>query len=148
MVARFGAREMIRASTPDGAEAVALVDAPIQSALDDATAMIDTYLRKRYRTPLDVAPQEVNACCCYLARYTLQTGGGRAPGEQVQKDRDAQVSWLKLVADGRVLLAIAEVAPGGESYAQQQSRPQVFADQGPAGGCYGDGFFNGGAGWP
>jgi phage gp36-like protein len=143
MVTRFGAAEMIRASTPDGAPAVALIPAPIQAALDDATSLIDGYLRKRYRVPLDLAPQEINAACCILARYTLATGGERNPSDQVKADRAEKLAWLKLVAQGGVSLGVEEIAPGGESYAQQRTRGQVFQDQEPLTNCG----FGGGAGF-
>jgi phage gp36-like protein len=136
MVTRYGAAEMIRASTPDGAPAVSIVNAPIQAALDDATSLIDGYLRNRYKVPLDIAPQEVNAACCILARYTLATGGERNPSAQVKTDRVEKLSWLKLVAQGAVVLGVEEIAPGGESYAQQQTRGQVFQDQSPFCGSY------------
>jgi phage gp36-like protein len=146
MVLRFGAAEMIRASTPDGAEAVAVVDAPICQKLDDASALIDTYLRKRYRVPLDVAPAEVSRACCLLARYDLSTGGERQPSELVRTDREEVISWLGKIARGEVVLDLAEVAPGDESFATFQSRPQVYQDQAPVCDGFGGAFY--GSGWP
>ncbi len=84
MIDRFGESEMIRLSTPDGADLVAVVPDPIDRALDEASALIDTYLRRRYRMPLTVAPPEVRRACCILARYDLSTGGQRNPSDQVQ----------------------------------------------------------------
>jgi phage gp36-like protein len=142
MVQRFGAAEMIRASTPDGQPAVAVVAAPIQAALDSASAIIDGYLRGRYDVPLDVAPAEVNRACCMLARYDMMLGGERAPSEQAKVTRDETVSWLRHVAEGKVLLDIAQVAPGDQSYAAYSTRPQVFGDQG-----FTDCGFGGGGFW-
>ena len=136
MVLRFGEAEMIRATTPDGAEAVAIVPGKLCAALDDASAIIDTFLRKRYRVPLDVAPAEINRACCIIARYDVSTGGERQPAEQVEKDRDAVISWLGKIAAGSVVLDLKEVAPGDESYATTQSRNPVFSDGMPgSGGC-------------
>ncbi|OYV40411.1 MAG: hypothetical protein B7Z80_04610 [Rhodospirillales bacterium 20-64-7] len=151
MVLRFGQAEMITASTPDGAEAVAVVPAYIQAALDDATSMIDSFLRKRYRVPLDIAPPEIMQACCKLARYEMSTGGQRAPSEQVTKDRDSTMAWLKLIAEGKVVLGMAEAAPGDDSFATMQTRNAPFDDgngNGSSGyndGCSG-GFYSGG--WP
>jgi phage gp36-like protein len=138
MVQRFGEAEMIRASTPDGAEAVAIVPPKICAALDDASAIIDTYLRKRYRVPLDVAPAEITRACCIIARYDISTGGQRQAAEQVEKDRDAIMSWLGKIAAGSVVLDLKEVAPGDESYATTQSRTPMLSDGqfGPGNGGY------------
>jgi phage gp36-like protein len=144
MVDVYGAAEMIRASTPDGAEAVAVVAAPIQAALDDASAIIDTYLRKRYRVPLDVAPPEIARACRTLARYDLSLGGERNPSEQVQKTRDEVMVWLDRIAMGKVVLDLSEVAPGDESYATYSQRDPVFSDTLSGGSCViGDTFWGG-----
>lgn len=145
MVLRFGEAELIRATTPDGAEAVAIIAAPVNVALAEASATIDGYLRNRYRVPLDIAPAEIQRACCMLARYDLSLGGERSPSEQTQKTRDETVQWLSRVARGEVVLDLAEMAPGDESFAAQQSRRPVFGTDG--GGC-GDGGWGGGTdGW-
>ena len=131
MVARFGQAEMIRASTPDGAAATVVVQAPISQALDDASALIDTYLRKRYGAPLDIAPPEISRACCMLARYDLSLGGEREASEQIKKTREETISWLKLIAKGEVDLDLAEVNTGDESFSAYQTRTQVFNDQDP-----------------
>jgi phage gp36-like protein len=148
MVNRFGQAEMIRASVPDGAEAVAIVPATIETALHSASALIDSYLRKRYQTPLPVAPDEIVDACCILARYTLSTGGAKLPSDQIKDDRAEKITWLRQISEGKVVLDVAEVAPGGQSFAQAQTRPAVFGSGPGDGGYCGDGigFFNGG--WP
>ncbi|MBS3025347.1 gp436 family protein [Acidiphilium multivorum] len=131
MIDRFGESEMIRLSTPDGADLVAVVPDPIDRALDEASALIDTYLRRRYRMPLTVAPPEVRRACCILARYDLSTGGQRNPSEQIQAGQQQIVSWLKAIAQGTVHLDLDEVPIGDQSYAQSSSREPVY------GGGYG-----------
>lgn len=143
MVLRFGQAEMITASTPDGAPAVAVVAAYVQAALDDATSLIDSYLRKRYRVPLDIAPPEILQACCKLARFEMSTGGQRAPSDDVRKDRDNTVAWLKLIAEGKVVLGMEEVAPGDESFATMQTRSAPYDDGNNSTGC---GFYDGWAG--
>jgi phage gp36-like protein len=137
MVLRFGEAELIRATTPDGAEAVAIVPAPVHVALREASAVIDGYLRKRYRVPLDLAPDEINRACCHLARYDLSLGGERSPSEQTTKNRDDMISWLGRISRGEVLLDLAEVAPGEESFATMQTRRDVFSDRGEERGGFG-----------
>lgn len=147
MIIRYGAAEITRLSTPDGVDATGPIPEPINVALVTASALIDTYLRKRYRVPLDVAPVEIQWACCTLARYDLSTGGERSPGEIARKDREDTIGWLGAIASGRVLLDLAEVAPGLESYATMQARRPMLG--GAPGedfgfGCNTFGFWEGG----
>lgn len=144
MVLRFGEAEMMRATVPDGQPATEVVPGPVVAALDDASAMIDSYLRKRYHVPLTVAPPEINRACCILARYDLNTGGDKAPSEQTKEDRKEVLSWLERIARGLVLLGMEELTDGEESFAEAQSRGGP-GDAGYAGdGC---GFWTGGWTW-
>jgi len=145
MVLQFGDAEMIAASTPDNTPATVIVAPFIQAALDTATAMIDSYLRKRYRVPLDVAPPEINTACMMLARCQMGLGGQRSVPEAAEKERDRVVKWLRDIADGRVVLGLEEAAPGDESFATMQSRRTVFGDDNQGENC-GGGFYDGWAG--
>jgi phage gp36-like protein len=141
MVLRWGEAEMIRASTPDGAAAVAVVAEPINVALENASAMIDGYLRKRYRVPLEAIPPEINDACCKIARYEVNTGGDKAPSEQTVKGRDDAVVWLARIARGEVVLGMEEVTQGDESFATTRARRPVFGGHdGFADGCGHEGF--------
>ena len=142
MIARFGEAEMVRVSTPDGADMVAVVPAPIWSALDRASAMIDTYLRKGYRVPLDVAPQEIKDACGVLARYDLSSGGQRTPTETMTTERASTIKWLLGISRGDVLLDLQQVDIGDESYAQTASRQSCIGNG--YGGCGGWGDNGGG----
>jgi phage gp36-like protein len=144
MVQRFGEAEMIRASTPDGQDAVTVVQAPICTALDDASSTIDSYLRKRYRVPLEVAPPEINRACCMLARYDLGLGGERSVSEQTQKAREETIQWLARIARGEVVLGMEEVTAGDESFATTESRRPVFGGR-DGGDRDGFGFWGDGA---
>jgi phage gp36-like protein len=151
MVRWFGAAEMIRLSTPDGVAASTVVPGPIEDALERASSMIDTYLRKRYQVPLEVAPSEIGRAACLLARYDLSTGGERMPGEQTKLDRQDTIAWLRDIAAGRVVLDLAEVAPGMESYATMHTRRPMLGsaddngmpDCGPGGWPTAAGFWGG-----
>jgi phage gp36-like protein len=150
MIERFGQAEMIRLSTPDGAAMVVVNEEPIARALDDAAAMIDTWLRKRYRMPLTVAPPEIRRACCILARYDLSIGEQRNPSEQTIEDRKEVMTWLRAIGAGTALLDLAEVPVSDQSYATQSSRTQVYnpdplADYGTGCGPQLDGFWSGGA---
>lgn len=122
MIERFGAAEMVRLSTPDGEDMETVVAAPVESALDSASALIDSYLRKRYRVPLDVSLPELREGCMKLARYGLAQGGDREPSAQMKEARDETVSWLRDVSTGKALLDLEEIAPGDNSFAQVSTR--------------------------
>jgi phage gp36-like protein len=150
MISRFGQAELIRLTTPDGAPMVAINEEPILRALDDAAAIIDTWLRKRYAMPLTVAPPEIRRACCILARYDLSIGEQRNPSEQTIEDRKEVMTWLRAIGAGTALLDLAEVTISDQSYATQQSRQPVYGTNSVAGagGVYvdpnGNGFWGGG----
>lgn len=126
MVSRWGVAEMIGASTPDGAPATVVMPEPINVALENASALIDGYLRRRYRVPLEAVPPEINDACCKLARYEVNTGGSKAPSEQTIKGRDDTIAWLTRIASGTVVLGMEEVTTGDQSFATARARRPVF----------------------
>lgn len=126
MVTRFGAAEMIRLSVPDGQPMEQINAPPIVLALGDASDLIDTYVSKRYQTPITNIPATINRACCILARYDLSTGGGRDPSEMVRLARKETIAWLEGIALGKVLLPLDEVPAGDDSYAQMSDRGAVY----------------------
>lgn len=129
MEGRFGLSEMIRLTTPDGqAMGTALATAQIamiEEAIAAAGELIDSYLRRRYQVPLDVAPQLIKRTAMTLARYDLAHGDQRAPSDQMVKEHDLALAWLKDVRNGAVFLDLAEVVVGDASYAQMSDRGQA-----------------------
>ena len=128
MVARFGAVEMTRLTSPSGA---ALLSAPdpvmITRALTEASALVDSYLRRRYQTPVTAVVPEVTRAAAILARYDLMFGDDRQPSEQATAARDAVVRWLESVRDGRALLDIDAVPSSEESQAVVATRDAAFS---------------------
>ena len=118
MVSRFGSDEMIRLSTPAGQDMDGIVADTVNTALDDASAMMNSYIRRRYATPLDVPPQEVVTTCCNMARYLLATGDGKSPSEEVKARNERAERWLRDIAKGDVRLELDEVAPTLEETAE------------------------------
>ena len=145
MIARFGVTEMIRLTVPQDQDMTQVNTAPILIALGDATDTINTYISKRYATPLAQVPASVNRACCLLARFDLYTGDGREPSEQVRLSRKETITWLEQIATGKVLLPITELA-GDDSFAIMSDRSAVYgpgaganvfpAQSGPAGAPY------------
>lgn len=130
MIARFTEAEMARATAQENTETVGVVPELIWTALEDASALIDSYLRRRYAVPLQAIPSEINRCCCMLARCDLGLGGERSMSEQAQRVREQELAWLARIVRGEVLLGMDEVSPGEESFAAAQGRRPVFGESG------------------
>lgn len=102
---RYGATELTQRESMLATGAVA-------QALADADALIDGYLARRYKTPLDAPPSNLPRIACQLARYLIL---GNAADERARADYEDALAWLKDVAAGRVTLpcppASAAAAP-------------------------------------
>ena len=108
------------------AQALAGVSTTIQDQhLEDATGLIDSYLRSGYTVPLGSPyPTEIVRACCPLAAYSLICWRGYDParsGESFRMRHEDAISWLRDVAAGRAALAIT--ADGTPS--TLEGRPQV-----------------------
>lgn len=134
MVTRFGEAEMIRLTVPEGQPMDMINMVRLNLAITDASAHMDTYLRRRYLTPVNPVPQELTRACCILARDDLAHGDGRAPTEQMVNDASAVRKWLRELFSGDALLADATPA-GEQSFARVRDggRP-VYGERGGLGG--------------
>ncbi len=101
-------------------------DAIAQTALDDAGALIDSYISARYTLPLSVIPGALAQACTVIAWYYLSDQ--RATEQTTQRYRDA-IKWLESVRDGKTPLGVdasTATAPEGENLAQVVSDALVF----------------------
>jgi phage gp36-like protein len=128
LVSRFGQAEIMRLSVPEGQpQDVIDIDA-CNVALADSSAVIDSYLRRRYLTPVVPTPQELTRACCILARYDMAHGDATNPTTQIVVSRNETIKWLEALRDGTVLLADGTPA-GAQSYGQvQDAGCPVFND--------------------
>lgn len=142
MAARFGQTEMIRLTTPTGAALLTAPDpVPITRALTEASALIDSYIRRRYATPVTTVLPELARAAAMLARHDLMHGDDREPSKQAADERAAVLEWLKAIRDGLVLLDLAEAIASDESHATVQTRCGGYADNSTgyvSGGYFGD----------
>ena len=111
LITRYGEAELVRLTTPQGQDMDGIVDAVAQAALDDATAMVDSYMARRYRTPMDIAPPIVIKVCCDIARFDLSTGDGKVCGEEVRTRHTDALKWLKDVSLGTVVIEAEQTSP-------------------------------------
>ena len=100
-------------------------DVVVGRALDDADALVNGYLGKKYDLPLSTVPPVLTKVCCDIARYYLY-GKKADKDSQVSRDFETAMSWLKDVARGLVSIGDEGVTPtetgGGAIRANPSSR--------------------------
>jgi phage gp36-like protein len=92
--------------------ALANVDlSTIEAHLEDASDLIDTYLRSQHTLPLaSPYPRSITNACITIASYTFLTWRGHSPieyDEQYRARYDDALDWLRMLAKGEVSLSPA-----------------------------------------
>jgi phage gp36-like protein len=105
MIARFGETHLIRLSRPEDRTAETVDEAKVNTALADASALIDGYIRGRYFVPIRAA--------CVLARYDLAQGEHMDPSEEMAKARKDVIAWLENISRELVNLDVPAARPTG-----------------------------------
>jgi phage gp36-like protein len=111
-----------------------------QSAVDElsdpdaliqrASALIDTYLRGRYKLPFAITPLEIKNCCVQIVLWYCLESLGWDPESKVDSSirmgHDDAVSWLKRVSDGKAHLDVtADATPDiNEGIPRVRSNPR------------------------
>ena len=95
--ARFGADEIANL------EAMQTVPGALEEALQDASEEIDSYVAVAYTLPLPQIPSTLKRVACNIVRYRLYF---QQPTEEVDKRYEAEVNFLKRIADGKAVLNI------------------------------------------
>jgi len=133
MIDRFGLTEMLRLSRPEDRTAETVDEAVVNSALEDATATINGYLRGYYELPLEVPPKEIIRAACHLARYDLADTGRSEPSDHMVSSRKEIMSWLMKISDNKVRIDAprknSATSQSGASGARISDRPSVFTDE-------------------
>lgn len=104
---------MIRLSRPEDRTAETVDEVKINTALTDATGVIDGYVRGRYLVPIATPPKEIVRAACILARYDLAQGEATDPSEEMAKSRKDVVTWLENIAKELIHLDVPAAAPAG-----------------------------------
>jgi phage gp36-like protein len=102
-ITAFGELEAVELSNLDDPSATVIVNAPIDAALADASALIDTYLGNRYSLPLAYTPAVLVPCCLDIARHRLDRIRVREDVRQAYEDR---IRWLEQVCKGIISLGV------------------------------------------
>ena len=89
------------------------IDVVVGLAIDDAQAMIDPYLRKRYVLPLVAVPPVLRQCAIDIACWHLAPAADRM-SEEIEKRAKIRIDFLKDVAAGKAEIAelVAVAVPG------------------------------------
>ncbi|MEN8721866.1 MAG: DUF1320 domain-containing protein [Alphaproteobacteria bacterium] len=96
MLDRFDSQELIDLTDDDG---LAIDDVEIDTALTDASDLIDSILAVRYALPLAPVPNVLTTFTCDIARYELYD---EDPGEHVKDKRDFAIKQLEKYAAGKL----------------------------------------------
>lgn len=122
MIARFGEAELLRVTTPEDQPLDTINVDRVTQALTDASSLVDSYLRRKYVTPVAAPTPEIVRATCVLARYDLAFGSQTAPDEQKRLARKEVVEWLEAIGSGRVTLDGAIAFNPDASFARVQDR--------------------------
>lgn len=107
LVMRIGAPDLAKLADYDG-DGTADADV-VARAIDDAGALIDSYLCVKFAVPVDPVPEALRTRTVSLAIYLLRLGRDSVT-EDVRAQYEADVEWLREVVKGSVALGI-EPAP-------------------------------------
>lgn len=132
MTDRFGETEIIRLSNPEDRTAETVAATRVETALRDATSIIDSYLRRHYKVPVATPPEALVRATCIIARHDLAISDRSEPSESMIKANDKIISWLKQIADNVVSLEVPKINEGTTSTAGSgarfSDRPQQFSN--------------------
>ena len=124
LVTRFGEPQLLLLADRDGD---AVIDAAVvESAIGDASAIVDLHVRGRYAVPLTPVPAEIVVIVCDLTRRLLYSNATEIPDSVLAADKAAR-EQLRLIADGKVVLAVAPALPtdpGASQLELQVSGPE------------------------
>ena len=85
----------------------------VSAAIDDACALIDSYLSVRFTVPVSPVPDVLRTRTVNLAVYFLRLGRDSAT-EDVRRQYEDDVEWLREVVSGQVSLGVEPSAAEGD----------------------------------
>ena len=122
LIQRYGERELINNTTPEGTPRTSIDQTRVAQALTDASALIDSFLNRKFQVPLQDAPASVVNACCKIARFDIAQSGGTQPTEQMRLDQKDALNWLTLIAKGTVTLDGQTAANESSSWSRIRQR--------------------------
>ncbi|WP_440411141.1 gp436 family protein [Neorhizobium petrolearium] len=110
LIDRFGNAELVQLTDKVNRPASTIDVVPVDRALSDATALIDSYIGKLYRLPLSAVPPILVKYACDIARYYLH-GKAAEKDDAVSRGFNEATTWLINVSKGLVALEAEGVTP-------------------------------------
>ena len=129
MIDRFGETQLIRLSRPEDRTATTVDENKVNTALVDATALIDGYIRGRYLVPIASPPADIIRAACILARYDLAQSEHADPSEEMGKGRKDIITWLENIAKELITLDVPRAeaeGPAVGSGPRMSDRERIF----------------------
>lgn len=121
------------ADLDSGINAAALAGVPTQTktdAINDASRLIDSFLRAQFTLPLVQVGGDVKRACIHIAVYYALTSRGYNPevgGDPGIRQRyDDALAWLKLVSSGKAVPDVTDSSVGAAE-GRPGSRPTVIS---------------------
>lgn len=106
LIDRFGQTELVQLTDRTNVPPTTVDETVVDRALDDADAMIDSYLGGRYALPVSSTPDALVKVAADLARYFLH-GKAADKDSPVTAANNQAIAWLVNVSKGLVVLEIA-----------------------------------------
>lgn len=132
MVARFGETQILRLSKPEDRVATVIDDARVETALADATEVINSYIRGRYQVPIVAPPKDIVRATCIIALHDLAQSERTSPSEEMEKNYKTIIDWLRDIAKELINLdapAAESAGPNPGSGARMSDRPRTFTHE-------------------
>lgn len=118
MIDHYGEIEMVQVTDRADPPAGEIDDAVLDQALNNASAIIDSYVGRRYNLPLASTPVTLSSVCITMTFYKLLRGRYT---EEARKEYEDALSTLNKISSGDIVLDV-----GGK---EPQSAPaQVVTD--------------------
>jgi phage gp36-like protein len=129
VTARYPNRDLVQLTNEDPASTT-VNSAPIQTALDDASAEIDGYLEGRFTLPLSDPPAVLSRLCADIAMYRMQVLRPLHDLADARRRYDDAIAMLAKVAAGELTLGLAadnQEPPAAPSAEGTQGPTRVFS---------------------
>lgn len=136
MIDLFGLPEMVQLSNLDNPGAQGIDDFRIETAIESADSLIDSYLSAQVPLPLPVAVEGITdgyetlrrilkTKSMDIARYILESRGEPRPDVKIRYDM--ALEWLRMVSSGDIEISTGDSVLGSNDPAiAYSSDPRVF----------------------
>lgn len=104
----------------------------VGAALDSASALIDSYLRSRFKLPLTAFGNDIREAAGVIAAWRILRSEGFDPtdpaNETIRRDFEDKIKWLQNIASGIVTPEVTDASSGAESGVGVSSRARVVSN--------------------